>query len=279
MRKTIWVAFAVSLLVSVVAALLTGNVREPGAASDSLPPEATAAEGARADSRQQPHLLGTSPGPAGSSDRPDTAALVERVDRVEAQLADLARQVARTARPEDKVDLSTLSGDELRSRASSMLAFRNYVGALGAYQALLAREPEPDAEEKSKILSSIAQIRRATGDLKEADKLYQQVEALHGEGSAGAMTAHYQRAWIRLGQKDIEGARDFMRDVASAPNTPVFWRLYSRANAADFSIRMGDTTYVREDLEEFLTELENDDSDTVGRVRGYVKKLLQGLDD
>jgi len=262
-----------------------------GAVGGETPPAAPApVERARGDAGDAPAVEARpplvrlpDPGPTlqGSSDAEvgDGEPLAGRVEELEAQLAALRQQVAIIEQGMPKLDLKSLSDDELKARADTMYAFRNYAGTLAAYEALLARDPDLDVDAKGQILSAVAQCHRALGDLEKADEVFRQVEALHGEGSAGAMTARYQRAWLKHAQNDLAGARDLMRQVATSENSPTFWRLFSRANAADFSIRLGDTANVREDLEEFRAELAEDDTDTGRRVRDYVARLLEQLDE
>ena len=209
----------------------------------------------------------------------DDAALAQRIAALEGQVQALSEQVSELVKSSSAAELKALSDEELQSRASSLWAFKNYADALEAYEALLAREPDLDLETRSEILSAMAQCHRALGEPDDADAIFKQVEALHGEGTAGAMTARYQRAWVRFAKGDIEGAREFMREVARTESSPSFWRLFSRANAADFSIRMGDTAHVQQDLEDFRVELQEDGSETANRVLGYVDRLLDQLEE
>ena len=253
----------------------------------SIPP--TAAEkpvdrpDAPAGSAPQPIELGEGSGPrllgSAEADEAWRQALEERIVRLESKVTTLAAQVAATGDGDASADLADLTDDELKARGRSLYAFKNYAGTLEAYKELLARNPGLDAKTRGDIMSTIAQCHRALGDTKTADEVFQQVEALHGPGTAGALTARYQRAWLKLAEDDVEGARAFMREVARSENSPKFWKLYSRANAADFSIKLGDTAHARTDLEEYKVELEADDSPTAQRVLAYVNRLLEGLEN
>ena len=209
----------------------------------------------------------------------DDAALAQRIAALEGQVQALSEQVGELVKSSSAAELTALSDEELKSRASSLWACKHDADALVAYEALLAREPDLDLETRSEILSAMAQCHRALGEPDDADAIFKQIEALHGEGTAGAMTARYQRAWVRFAKGDIEGAREYMREVARTETSPSFWRLFSRANAADFSIRMGDTAHVQQDLEDFRVELQEDGSETANRVLGYVDRLLDQLEE
>lgn len=235
----------------------------------------------RADPDPEPEpgpMLAGSP-PATPTESAWREAMEQRFARIEARLEKIAERPAPSEEEAETIDLGALDDDALTARASSLYAFKNYAGTLAAFEALLARDPDLDMEAKGRILSTMAQCHRALGNLKQADEVYLQIEDLHGEGTAGAMTARYHRAWLKHAHNDLEGARSFMRQVATSDSSPPFWRLFSRANAADFGIRLGDTANAQADLEEFKRELEGDDSPTGQRVRAYVNQLLESLEE
>lgn len=223
-----------------------------------------------------PMLLGSSH--AATANTAWREALEKRLVRIELGLREMARQVAAADDDAERIDLDSLGDGELTARASSLYAFKNYAGAVEAYEALLDRGPDLAPGKRAEILAMIAQCHRALGNPKEADEIFQQVEALHGHGTAGAMTARYHRAWLRHAKNDLAGARELMLQVARSDQSPRFWKLFSRANAADFAIRLGDGAQVRRDLEEYRGELEGDTTATGRRVLTYVNRLLESLD-
>ncbi|MHC4224057.1 MAG: tetratricopeptide repeat protein [Planctomycetota bacterium] len=276
MAKSVLLPLLVSLVVSLAVVKLTGS-----------------SDGARAG--RAPFSPSTKTG----SDRPAEGTWIvethaatrekgsreDRLEQLEQTLADLeSKQVETVASVEalsaqvQGPDLSGLSAEELLSRANMLYTFKTYPEAIRCFETLLAREHGLEPAKETRAFNSLGYAYRASGQEAKAEQTLRRLIAVRGEESEDGMSALYFIAHSRNIQKDTTGARDLMDRVAQSPHSPTHWRLWSRANSADWSIALGEVARGRAALDVLKTELAEDESQIARAVERYVDRILNRLD-
>jgi tetratricopeptide (TPR) repeat protein len=204
--------------------------------------------------------------------------LLQRVAELEQRQVDTAASVDQLSAQVQGPDLSGVPDEELLSRAMMLYNFKTYPEAIRCFETLLAREHGLDPEKETRAYNSLGFAYRASGQEAKAEKTLRRLISLRGEESEDGMSALYFIAHSRNIQKDTQGARDLMDRVSQSPHSPAHWKLWSRANSADWSIALGEVERGRAALQVLKVELAEDDSQLARAVEGYVDRILKRLD-
>ena len=173
-------------------------------------------------------------------------------------------------------DPRDLDDEALLTKAHGLYSQKDYADAVRYFEELLKRDLTPT--KRGEVLRSLGFSCRMSADHVKSEKVFRKLLAHHGEGTADGMFALYHVAWSRFQQDDAADARDIMDRVASTPHTADVWKIWARANAADFSIKLGDKARARASLESLKADLADDASPTGTRVKAYVEQMLGRLE-
>jgi tetratricopeptide (TPR) repeat protein len=277
MARNVLLPVAIALVVSLTVVLATRPGEEPPPAAPRAADDRRPAP--RTPRDEAPTML--APGPAAAATLPADAdealrELSERVDRLEARIEAMSTDVGRIEEEVSGPDPRTLDDEKLLAHATSLYGRKDYEESYRYWKELLDRDLSP--EDRARALQSIGFVCRMTDRQEESERHFRALVAHHGENTPDGMFALYHVAWSRRQQEDIVGARDLMLRVSTTPHTADIWKLWSRANAADFTIQLGETGRARMMLQSLKADLAEDTSATTLRVRSYVDQLLSQLD-
>ncbi|KAM5251422.1 trafficking protein particle complex subunit 12 isoform 1-T2 [Hipposideros larvatus] len=97
------------------------------------------------------------------------------------------------------------------SMANCLLLMKDYVLAVGAYHSVIQCHPE----QESQLLSGIGRIFLQIGDIKTAEKYFQDVEKVtqKSDGLQGKIVVLMNRAFLHLGQNNFAEAHKFFTEI------------------------------------------------------------------
>jgi pentatricopeptide repeat protein len=274
MARSVLLPVTVALVVSLTVVILAGPTRITAPEPSSRTPEE------RGETPRAARPPGPAPLPLDRSVPPDfekrLGTLEKRIDELQARLDSMSTDVGRIEAEVTGPDPEQLDDAKLLAHASSLSALRDYEDALRYWLELLERDLEPD--QRAQALQSVGFSYRMTGRHEQSETYFRELLAHHGENTPQGMFALYHVAWSRSNLDDLQGARDIMLRVSRTPHTEDIWKKWSRANAADFTIRLGEAARARTMLESLKADLAEDDSANGLRIRGYVDRMLADLD-